>query len=58
MKRDKITRDYATARIKSQLSDDYLRARADYVIDNSGKTEATDIQVSEIARKILSTENK
>lgn len=36
VKRDNLSYDNALARLKSQLSDDELRARCDYEIDNSG----------------------
>ncbi len=39
MKRDNLSLEDALARLKSQLSDEELRARCDYEIDNSGKTD-------------------
>lgn len=52
--RDGITADSARARIKTQLSDEYLIEHSDYVIDNSGKVTDTGLRVAEIADKILS----
>ena len=56
MKRDGITKEYATARIRAQLSDEYLKERADYVINNSNGIGDTDVEVAKIAKKILDTE--
>ena len=55
--RDKITKEYAEARIKSQLPDIYLIKNADYVINNSYDTANTNEQVINIVKKILDTEN-
>lgn len=51
--RDGVSAEYARARIKAQLSDEYLIKNSDYVIDNSGTVNDTGLCVSEIARKIL-----
>ena len=53
MSRDGITERSATLRVKTQLPDDYLSTRADYVIDNSGSLDDVERAVSEIALKIL-----
>jgi len=53
--RDGISVDAAIARIKSQLSDDYLIENSDFVIDNSGKIEDTKRLCKEIAELILNS---
>ena len=53
MARDGITERSATLRVKTQLPDDYLSMRADYVIDNSGSLDDVEKNVTEIAVKIL-----
>lgn len=51
--RDGITTEAALSRIKSQLSDEYLKENADYVIENSGTRDNTAERVTEIAHAIL-----
>ena len=46
--RDKLSREDALARIRSQLPIEQKRAQADLVIDNSGPWEATEKQVREL----------
>jgi dephospho-CoA kinase len=53
MLRDNITEKSATLRVKTQLPDDYLCTRADFVIDNSGSLDELERSVTEIAQKIL-----
>ncbi len=48
MARDKLSREDALARIRSQLSIEEKRALADVVIDNSGPWEAAEKQVREL----------
>jgi dephospho-CoA kinase len=48
MARDKLSREEALARIRSQLAIDEKRALADVVIDNSGAWEAAEKQVREL----------
>jgi len=57
MLRDGISENAATLRVKTQLPDDYLSSRADYVINNSGSFDEVERSVSEIAEKILYKEN-
>ena len=51
--RDGITPERAEARIASQLSDEYLIARSDFVIYNNGSEQELSAQVASIANKIL-----
>lgn len=53
MLRDGISENGATLRVKTQLPDDYLSSRADFIIDNSGSLDEVEASVSEIAEKIL-----
>ena len=53
MRRDKIDRESAEARINSQLSDDEIIARSDFVIVNSLDTLDLDDQVYRTAKIIL-----
>ncbi|KAJ3186907.1 hypothetical protein HDU85_006943 [Gaertneriomyces sp. JEL0708] len=52
MARDGFTEEEADARIKSQVSIDEKRARADIIIENSGSQQATLEQVDEILARI------
>ncbi len=47
-KRDGITEEAAMARIRIQIDEDTLRARADYVIVNDGDAESLDAQVTDV----------
>lgn len=47
-KRDGITAEAAMARIRTQLDEDTLTSRADYVIINDGNTETLETQVTEV----------
>ena len=51
MKRDNLSLDDALARLRSQLSDDELRARCNYEIDNSGNKEI-DSQLDSILKAL------
>ena len=51
--RDGITPERAEARIASQLSDEYLIERSDFVIYNNGSEQELSAQVASIANKIL-----
>ena len=53
MMRDGISEMAATLRVKTQLPNDYLSSRADYVIENSGSLDEVERSVTEIAEKIL-----
>ena len=53
MQRDGIDYDKANARINSQLSEQFLKERSNYVIRNSGSLEDIDRQVKEILTKII-----
>ena len=48
MERDSIGKEAALKRISAQLSDEYISARADFVIVNSGDFSAIDSRVDEI----------
>ncbi len=50
--RDKFTREQALVRITSQMPLDEKRAYADYVIDNTGNREDTEIQARKVFRKL------
>ena len=50
--RDKFTREQAVARIMSQMPLAEKRAHADYVIDNTGSREDTEIQAREVFQKL------
>lgn len=52
IKRDAITEEAAIKRIESQLSDDYLVSKADFVIENNTDRKALDVIVSEIISKL------
>ena len=53
MKRDGISREKALVRIDSQLPDDYLRDKCDYVIENSSTADALKKQVADIVKQIF-----
>ena len=53
MIRDGISKNAATLRVKTQLPDDYLCSRADFIINNSGSLDEVERSVTEIAEKIL-----
>ncbi len=50
--RDKFTRGQALARISSQMPLAEKRAQADYVIDNTGSREDTEVQAREVFQKL------
>jgi dephospho-CoA kinase len=50
--RDKFTRAQALARISSQMPLAEKRAHADYVIDNTGSREDTEVQAREVFQKL------
>ena len=52
MKRDQITEELAQLKIKSQWSLEIKKAKADYVIDNSGRRTHTQLQVEQILRSL------
>ena len=51
--RDSISCDKAMVRINSQVSDDELRRKCDYTIENNSTPEDLRMQVTEIARQIF-----
>ena len=53
MKRDGISKEAAVARISTQLSDEILIARSDYVIDNGGDSATLCSDVDRIYNSIL-----
>ncbi len=53
MMRDGLNENVATLRLKSQLPDDYLASRADFVIKNDKSIEDLEKQVVETVNKIL-----
>jgi dephospho-CoA kinase len=53
MNRDSISRERATARIESQLSDEFFSKNSDFIIVNNGSEERLERAVAEIAEKIL-----
>ncbi|MBO7304035.1 MAG: dephospho-CoA kinase [Clostridia bacterium] len=53
MRRDGVTERDAVLRIRSQLPDEYLREKADYVIENNGTPCDLLSGVEEVAAKIL-----
>jgi dephospho-CoA kinase len=54
MKRDKLSKEQALFRIKSQIPMEEKKARADYIIDNRGTEEESVRQLDEILRQIKS----
>ena len=52
MKRDQITEELAQLKIKSQWSLELKKARADFIIDNSGRRTHTQFQVEQILRSL------
>jgi dephospho-CoA kinase len=50
--RDKFTREQALARITSQMPLSEKRTHADYVIDNTGNREDTEVQAREVFQKL------
>ena len=52
--RDGIDENTARLRISTQLADEFLRQKADFVIENSGDLSELEAQVKSIAAKILS----
>lgn len=53
IERDNISAEHALRRIGSQLSDDELKERSDFIIVNNGSTEELEAQISELAKKII-----
>ena len=53
MKRDSITREHAIARLSSQISDDELKKRCDYVIENNSDTQTLRDSVRELKKIIF-----
>ncbi len=53
IERDHLTEKEAKARIKSQKSDEFLKANSDYVIYNDSSKDELDSHVEEICRLIL-----
>ena len=53
MSRDGITREHAMARLSSQISDEELTRRCDYVIENNSDENAIRKQVSELKKIIF-----
>lgn len=54
MKRDKLSREQALFRIKSQISMEEKKGRADYIIDNRGTEDVSERQLDRILRQIKS----
>lgn len=52
IRRDKVNREEALQRIRSQLCLEEKKRRAEFVIDNSGSRERTDQQVLELWKKL------
>lgn len=53
MDRDGITREHAMARLSSQISDDELKERCDYVIENDSDTENLRESIRELKKIIF-----
>ena len=56
MQRDGLSEADAEARIRAQMPIDAKRAHADYIVDNSGRREATRRQVMEVYDRVMSGE--
>jgi len=56
IQRDGLSREEANARIRAQWSDEERRARADYVIDNSGTLAELQRRVEEVWIELLSAD--
>lgn len=56
IERDGISRDYAVARLKSQMSSEEYRSRAKYVIENNGTYEELEKNVYDVCDKIKNNE--
>jgi len=54
--RDGLTVDEAKARISAQLSDEYLRGHADFIIENNSDIEALNAAVDEIYKQLTEKE--
>jgi dephospho-CoA kinase len=54
MRRDKIDRNYALAKIDRQMAMEEKLQLADYVIDNENSTEESILQLQDIIRRLLS----
>lgn len=52
MKRDQITEEQAQLKINSQWSLELKKARADFIIDNSGRRTHTQFQIEQILRSL------
>lgn len=52
VKRDNISKEDAKMRIKSQLSDEFIASRADYVINNDGDTASLNVLLESIVSDI------
>lgn len=53
MAREGISREYASARINAQKSDDWFRSRCDYTLDNGGEEEAFKEKCIELFSELL-----
>ena len=53
VKRDSISAKMASDRIRTQLSDEFLKENSDYVIVNNGELDELERQVRELAEKII-----
>ena len=53
MKRDSISESLARSRIAAQLSDEYISARADFLIVNNGDISSIDSRVDEIFAELI-----
>lgn len=52
--RDGITEEHASARIKAQYSDEYIRLRCEYILENNGDFSDVEREAVEIYEKIMS----
>lgn len=52
LERDGITREKAEKRLRAQLSDDFFRENADYLIENNGTLEEAERKLDRILRRI------
>lgn len=52
--RDGITKEHASARIKAQYSDEYIRLRCEYILENNGDFSDVEREAVEIYEKIMS----
>ena len=56
IKRDNVTMELALKRIESQLSEDFLKANSDFVINTGAEHHDAEIQIKEIIKNIFNSE--